>query len=224
MEDFSDYLFFVLKMPHFDEQNNKIKIERISLVLGPNFVISFNEGKENVFDPVRDRINSGKGRIRKMRADYPAYALIDAIVDNYFIVLENIGEKIGTIEEELIGEPRTGTLHAIHELEREMMVFKRAVWPLRELIRILKRDEISLINDSTKVFLEDVYYHAIQIIDTVETYRDMLSGMLDLYLSITSNKTNEAMRTLTIIATIFIPLTFIAGVYGMNFENMPEIK
>ncbi len=224
LEDFEDYLFIVLKMPHFDEQNNKIKIEQISLILGPNFVISFNEGKENVFTPVRNRIYSGKGRIRKMRADYLAYALIDVIVDNYFIVLENIGVKIGDIEEELMDDPRNDTLHKIHELKREMMFFRKSVWPLRELVRILTRDDISLINEPTKVFIDDVYDHAIQVIDTIETYRDMLSGMLDLYLSTISNKTNEVMRTLTIVATIFIPLTFIAGLYGMNFENMPETK
>jgi magnesium Mg(2+) and cobalt Co(2+) transport protein (corA) len=224
LDDFEDYVFLVLKIPYFDEEKNIIKIEQISLVFGSNFVISFQELEGDVFNPVRERIKNGRVRIRKSRTDYLIYALIDAIVDNYFTILEKIGEQIANIEEELLNEPEKETLHDIHDLKREMLMFRKAVWPLRELVSNLERGELTLINEPTRVFLRDVYDHTIQVIDTIETFRDMLTGMLDLYLSSISNKTNEVMRVLTIIATIFIPLTFVAGLYGMNFEYMPELK
>jgi len=224
MEDHGEYIYVVLKMLNSDK-NNSVVIEQISLLLGKNFVISLQEGLEgDVFNPVRERIRSGKGRIRKMGSDYLAYALLDSIVDNYFIVLEKLGEKIEVLEEELITNPKRETLHAIHNLKREMIFLRKSVWPLREVISGLERGESSLISKSTQIFLRDLYDHTIQVIDTVEAFRDMLSGMLDIYLSSVSNKMNEVMKVLTIIATIFIPLTFIAGVYGMNFRNMPEIE
>lgn len=224
MEDHGEYIYVVLKMLNSDK-NNSVVIEQISLLLGKNFVISLQEGLEgDVFNPVRERIRSGKGRIRKMGSDYLAYALLDSIVDNYFIVLEKLGEKIEVLEEELITNPKRETLHAIHNLKREMIFLRKSVWPLREVISGLERGESLLISESTRIFLRDLYDHTIQVIDTVETFRDMLSGMLDIYLSSISNKMNEVMKVLTIIATIFIPLTFIAGVYGMNFRYMPEIE
>ncbi len=224
MEDHGDYIYVVLKMLHSNE-GNSVVIEQISLLLGKNFVISFQEGMEgDVFDPVRERIRSGKGRIRKMGSDYLAYALLDSIVDNYFIVLEKLGEKIEYLEEELVTNPTRATLQSIHNLKREMIFLRRSVWPLREVISGLERGESPLINDTTRIFLRDLYDHTVQVIDTVETFRDMLSGMLDIYLSSISNKMNEVMKVLTIIATIFIPLTFIVGVYGMNFKYMPEIE
>jgi magnesium transporter len=224
LDDFEDYVFLVMKMPYFEEKNNIIKIEQISLVLGPGFIISFQEMEGDVFNPIRERIKSGKGRIRKTGTDYLIYALIDAIVDNYFTILEKIGERIENIEEELVTEPGPKTLHDIHNLKREILFFRKSVWPLRELVSTLERGESNLIKESTRIYLRDVYDHTIQVIDTIETFRDMLSGMLDLYISSIGNKTNEVMRVLTIIATIFIPLTFIAGLYGMNFEYMPELK
>lgn len=223
MEDFEDYIFVVLKMLHYDKKN-EIMAEQISLILGFNFVISFQEIEGDVFDPIRERIRNGKGRIRRMGADYLAYALVDAIVDNYFIILEKLGEKIELLEEGLVTNPTPETLHAIHNLKREMIFMRKSIWPLREVVSGLERGESALIRESTRVYLRDVYDHTIHVIDTIEGFRDMLSGMLDIYLSSISNKMNEVMKVLTIIATIFIPLTFIAGIYGMNFQYMPELE
>jgi magnesium transporter len=224
MEDFDDYIFVVLRMLRFDEKENETKTEQISLLLGPDFVISFQEKEGDVFDSIRERIRNNKGRIRKMGADYLAYALIDAVVDNYFMILEKLGETIEEIEEKLVTNPTSETLHTLHDLKREMVFLRKSVWPLREVINRLERSESPLINKSTYVYLRDVYDHTIQVIDAVETFRDMLSGMLDIYLSSVSNRMNEVMKVLTIIATIFIPLTFIAGIYGMNFRYMPELE
>ncbi|MFH1127681.1 MAG: magnesium/cobalt transporter CorA [archaeon] len=223
MEDFEDYLYIVLKMLSYDEKNNEINAEQISLILGSNFVISFQERAGDIFDPIRERIGSGKGRIRKSGADYLAYALMDAIVDQYFVILETLGERIEDMEEELVTNPTPETLKAIHNMKREMIFLRKSIWPLREVVSGLERGESPLIQKSTAIYLRDVYDHTIQVIDTVETFRDMVSGMLDIYLSSLSNKMNEVMKVLTIIATIFIPLTFLAGVYGMNFEYMPEL-
>jgi magnesium transporter len=223
MEDMGDYIFIVLRMLSLSEKKKEVRSEQVSLILGSNFVISFQETEGDVFDSVRDRIRTGKGRLRKMGPDYLAYALIDSIVDNYFLTLEKLGEKVEFIEEELVSDPGRKTLQEIHILKREMIYLRKSVWPLREVISGLERVESDLIKESTGIFLRDVYDHTIQVIDTVETYRDMLSGMLDMYLSSVSNRMNEVMKVLTIIATIFIPLTFIAGVYGMNFRYMPEL-
>jgi magnesium transporter len=223
IEDFDDYIFVVLKMLYFDESQDEIRAEQVSIILGSNFVLSFQERVGDIFNPLRERIRNAKGRIRKMGADYLAYALMDAIVDNYFTVLEKLGEKIEDIEEKLVSNPTPETLQTIHNLKREMIFLRKSVWPLREVVSSLERGESSLIKESTKIFLRDVYDHTIQVIDTVETFRDLLSGMLDIYLSSISNRMNQIMKVLTIIATIFIPLTFIVGIYGMNFEYMPEL-
>lgn len=224
IEDYKDYLYIVLKMLHDRETEGTVP-EQISLVLGPGFVLSFQEGIEgDVFNSVRERLRNGKGRIISMGADYLAYSLIDAIVDNYFVILERTGEWIEDLEDELLAHPSTQTLHEIHQLKREMIFLRKAVWPLREVIGTMERGESFLISAATRLYLRDVYDHTIQVIDAIETSRDMLSGMLDLYLSGISNRMNEIMKFLTIIGTIFIPLTFIVGVYGMNFEFMPEIK
>jgi magnesium transporter len=223
MEDFGDYLFVVLKMLHYDEEENETKTEQVSLILSSNYVISFQENEGDVFDSIRERIRSDRGRIRKMGVDYLAYSLIDAIVDNYFMVLEKIGEKIEDIEEELVKNPTPEVLHTIHSLKRELIFLRKSVWPLREVISRLERWESPLIDKSIDIYLRDVYDHTIQVIDALETFRDMLSGMLDIYLSSVSNRMNEVMKVLTIIATIFIPLTLVAGIYGMNFRYMPEL-
>jgi len=223
IEDFGDYIFVVLKMLYYNEKEDEIQAEQVSLILGSNFVISFQEREGDVFNPIRERIRSGKGRIRKMGADYLAYALIDTIVDSYFIILEKLGEKIESTEEELVTNPTPETLQAIHHLKREMIFLRKSVWPLREVVNRLERGESTLIHESTGIYLRDVYDHTIQVIDAIETSRDMLSGMLDIYLSSVSNRMNQIMKVLTIIATIFMPLTFIAGIYGMNFEFMPEL-
>ena len=224
MEESENYIFFVLKMIFSVDEDKEIKAEQVSLILGHNFVISFQEREGDVFNPVRDRIRKSKGRIRKVGADYLAYALLDAIVDSYFSVLENVGEKIEDTEQQLTLNPTTQTLQLIRKLKNEMIFLRKSVWPLRELISGFLRLETSLVQQATGVYIRDVYDHTIQVIDTIESYRDMISGMLDIYLSSLSNKMNEVMKVLTIFASIFIPLTFVAGVYGMNFENMPELK
>jgi magnesium transporter len=223
LEDFEDHVFVVLKMLYYDQKKNELEEEQISLILGENFVISFQERVGDIFDPIRERIRTGKGRVRKAGADYLAYVLIDSIVDNYFVILEQIGEKIEDAEQELAVNPTLETLQAIRAFKKEMIFLRKSIWPLREVVNALERGESSLINESTLIYLRDVYDHTIQIIDTVESYRDMLSGMLDVYLSSISNRMNEVMKVLTIFASIFIPLTFVAGIYGMNFAFMPEL-
>ena len=224
MEDFVNYIFIVLKMLYYAETESKTKAEQVSIILGSNFVVSFQESEGDVFDPIRERIRNDRGRIRKMGADYLAYSLIDTIVDNYFIILEKLGEKIEDIEEELVTNPTVETLQTIHSLKREMIFLRKSVWPLREVISRLERWESPLINKSLDIYLRDVYDHTIQVIDSIETFRDMLSGLLDIYLSSVSNRMNEIMKVLTIIATIAIPLTVITGIYGMNFQFMPELQ
>jgi magnesium transporter len=223
MEDYGEYIYIVLKALDYNDKSNEIETEQISLILGSNFVFSFQEREGDTFDPIRERIRNGKGRIRSMGADYLAYALVDSIVDNYFIILEKLGEKIEFLEDKLVSHPTPETLQTIHHLRREMIFLRKAVWPLREVINSLERGESSLVKESTRLYLRDVYDHTIQTIDTIETYRDMVSGMLDIYLSSVSNRLNSVMKVLTIIATIFMPLTFLAGVYGMNFKYMPEL-
>lgn len=223
MEDYDDYLFMVLKMISWSEDGKGVKAEQLSLILKPGMVLSFQEQRGDVFDPIRERLRCGKGRVRKQGADYLAYGLIDSVVDHYFLCLEQIGEQIDFLQEELVGNPDKGTLQKLHRLKREMIFLRRAIWPLREVINGLLRGESPLFAASTLVYLRDVYDHTIQVIDTVETFREMLSGMMDIYLSSISNRMNEIMKVLTVIATIFMPLTFIAGVYGMNFKYMPEL-
>jgi len=223
LEDMENYIFVVLKMLYSEGETNDIKSEQVSIVLGKNFVISFQEQKGDVFGPLRQRIRNSKGRVRKTGPDYLAYALIDAVVDNYFIILEKMGDQIEGLEEKLLKSPEPEIILTIHSLKRETMFLRKSVWPLREVLSSLQRGESGLIKKGTGIFLRDVYDHTIQVIDTAETFRDMVSGILDIYLSSLSNKMNEVMKTLTIIATIFIPLTFFAGIYGMNFKFMPEL-
>jgi len=222
-EDYGDYYYLVARMFHEKETELDLKAEQISLILGSNFVISFQEREGDVFDPVRERIRTGKGRVRKMGADYLAYALLDAIVDSYFVNLESIADRIESVEDELIDSPSPRTLQALYRLKSETLYFRKLIRPLRELVGALEREESPLLSKDLKVFLRDLYDHTVQVIDTVETLREMLMGMLDIYLSSISNRMNAVMKVLTIIATIFIPLTFIAGVYGMNFDYMPEL-
>jgi len=223
LEDFENHIFIVLKMLYCEPVRDEVEAEQVSLIVGSNFVISFQERVGDVFNPVRERIRKGKGRIRRAGADYLAYALIDSIVDNYFVILEQLGEGIEDVEQELATNPTQDTLQNIRVFKKEMLFLRKSVWPLREVVNSLERGELALFHESTGIYLRDVYDHTIQIIDTVESYRDMLSGMLDVYLSSISNKMNEVMKVLTIFASIFIPLTFFAGIYGMNFTFMPEL-
>jgi magnesium transporter len=224
MEDFGDYLYVVLKMLSVGKSGETVT-EQISIIVGTNFVLSFQEGIEgDVFNLIRERLRAGKGRIRKMGADYLAYSLLDAVVDNYFVILEKFGDKIELLETELIADPTQKTVQRLYQLKRELIFLHNAVWPLREVVNSLGKHESLLIRQTTVPYLRDVYDHVIHIIDTVDIYREMLSGMLDMYLSSVSNRLNEVMKVLTIIATIFMPLTFIAGVYGMNFKYLPELE
>ena len=223
-DDMESYIYVVLKMLDFDPASLEIVSEQVSIVFGRNYVISIQEGREgDLFEPLRERIRNGKGRIRKLGPDYLAYSLLDVIIDHYFIILEKFAERIETLEEDLVSDPKPETLHQIHRMKREMIFLRKSAWPLREVIYNLEKSDSNLIQPATKIFLRDIYDHAVHIIDSIETYREMLSSMLDIYLSSISNRMNQVMKVLTIIATIFMPLTFLAGVYGMNFKFMPEL-
>lgn len=224
VEEFDDYLFIVARMFYNGQKEGEVESEQISFILGKDFVISLQESEGDIFDPVRKRIREGKGILMRMGPDYLLYALLDAIVDNYFVILEGVGEKIEDLEEELTENPTSKTLQRLHALKRDMIYLRKSIWPLREVISALSKSDSKLVKKGTVRYLRDVYDHTIHVIDTIETYRDILSGMVDLYLSSISNKMNEVMKVLTIIATIFIPLTFITGLYGMNFHYMPEIE
>jgi magnesium transporter len=220
MEDLGDYLYVVLKMVDWDDQRGEITMEQVSVLVGANYVVSLQERPGgDVLDPIRARIREAKGSIRGDGPDYLAYSILDGVVDRYFGVLEGLGEKVEDLEEELVFSPLPETLHELHALKREMIYMRKAVWPLREVVAALERSGSLLIQASTVPYLRDVYDHTVQVMDAVETVRDML----DIYLSSISNRMNEVMKVLTIFASIFIPLTFIAGVYGMNFDYMPEL-
>lgn len=221
-EDYDNYVVSIMKM--ITQEKEELHSEQLSVVLMEGMVISFQEAEEgDAFDFIRNRLRQGKGRIRKMSADYLAYALLDAVVDCYFGILEKMGDKIEDLEDSLMKDPTRETLHTLHNMKREMIYIRKAAWPMRELINNMQRSETQLIKPSTDIYLRDVHDHAIRVIDTIETYRDLLSSMMDIYLSSVSNKMNEVMKVLTIITTIFVPVTFIAGVYGMNFDFMPEL-
>ena len=223
MEDFGDYVYLVMKMLSINGQG-EIAAEQVSLILGKNFVLSFREQKSDMFEPIVERIKSGKGFIRKAGADYLAYALLDAVVDHYFVVLEKREEEIDALEEEVVINATPNTLQRIHKLRRELIFLRKAILPFRSVIGALERGESPFFEQTSRIYLRDIYDHTIHIIDTLETFRDLATGLLDIYLSSVSNRMNSVMRMLTVIATIFMPLTFLAGVYGMNFKHMPELE
>ncbi|MGD8276763.1 MAG: magnesium/cobalt transporter CorA [Gemmatimonadota bacterium] len=222
-EEYDGSHYIVLRMLRYDDTNYQVEEEQLSVVVGPDYVLSFQESVGDSFDPVRERLRQARGQIRSRGADYLAYALMDAVVDEYFTVIEKIGDRLEDLEQDVILDPRQETVRDIHHLKNELLVMRRAVWPLRDLFNTLIRDDSPLFSDVTRVYLRDAYDHAVQVIDNTETMRDLTAGLLDMYLSSVSNRMNETMKVLTIIATIFIPLTFLAGVYGMNFEYMPEL-
>jgi magnesium transporter len=223
LDDYETYLFLVMKMLTTSARGD-ILVEQVSFVLGRNYVLSFQENGTDVFGAVRDRLKGGKGRLRQNGSDYLIYALIDAVVDQYFSVLEMLGERIESLQERVMADPKPETLQNIHALKRQLLFVRRAVWPLREAINNLSRSECPFLHEPTKLFFRDVYDHVVQIVDTIETLREMVSASLDIYLSSVSYRLNAVMRVLTVITTIFMPLSFIAGIYGMNFEHMPELK
>lgn len=223
LDDYETYVFLVVKMLAVTDRGS-ILVEQVSFVLGRNYVLSFQENGTDVFRPVRDRLRAGKGRLRHNGSDYLLYALVDAVVDQYFAVLESLGEKIETLQERVMADPKPDILRDIHALKRQLLFVRRAVWPLREVTNSLSRSDCPYLHEPTKVFFRDVYDHVVQIVDTIETLREMLSASLEIYLSSVSYRLNAVMRVLTVITTIFMPLSFIASVYGMNFEHMPELK
>lgn len=223
LDDYEAYLFLVMKVLSVTEKHDLLA-EQVSFVIGRNFVLSFQENGTDVFKPVRERLRVGKGRLRQSGADYLLYALVDAIVDQYFLVLESLGEKIELLQEKVVADPKPDTLREVHALKRQLLFLRRAVWPLREATNGLSRSDCPFLHEPTKVFFRDVYDHVVQIVDTIETLREMVSASLDIYLSSVSYRLNAVMRVLTVITTIFMPLSFIASIYGMNFEHMPELK
>lgn len=224
LEEGKEYVYVVLKMIHYLEQSQKIDFEQFSMVVGNDYIISFQETDNQIFQQIKDRITKVNGKIRTKGADYLAYALIDCVVDHYYLTLEYLGEKIESLEEQLMSYPGANVLQEIHSLKNEMLFIRKAIWPLREIINSLSRGDSALFSQDTLVYIRDVYDHIIQIMDTIEMYRDMVTGMFDIYISSVSYKLNEVMKVLTIIATLFIPLTFIVGLYGMNFKYMPELE
>lgn len=223
VEYYDDYLFVVLKMIYFDEESSTISTEQLSIILKGSTVITFQEMPGDIFSPVRNRIENSIGRIRNSGADYLAYSLMDALIDNYFITIDKLAEVIDDLEEDLVNDPTRKTLNYIYELKKEVLYLSRYVRPVREVVSILSREESPLIVNSTRLYFRDLYDHIIHVIDMVDIFRDLIADMLDTYLSLTSNRMNEIMKVLTVMASIFIPLTFLAGIYGMNFDMMPEL-
>lgn len=222
IEEYENYTYFVLKMIYYNQ--DEIIFEQLSVLLLDHVVITFGETKGDVFKPIRTRLQTQGSPLRSRGADYLLYNLLDAIVDGYFDVLERLGEEIDAGEEELLGKGDISTLHTMREFKKSLLYMHKAIWPLREVLSRINHDNVHLILPETQLYLRDVYDHIYQAIDTTETYRELLSGLMDLYLSSISNRMNEIMKVLTIISTIFIPLTFLAGVYGMNFKYMPELS
>jgi len=224
VEDYERHLYIVLKMLYLQNNGTEIQSEQVSLILGPTYVVTFQEDGLDPLAPIRDRLRHNKGNARKMRADYLAYSMMDAIIDNYFIVLEKTGERLTALDEELLDAPTPQTLGKIHRLQRELLFLRKAVWPVREVLGHLERGGSALIAPPTVIYLRDVYDHVIEVIETVESFRDHGASLLETYVSVISYRANEIMKVLTVIATIFLPLTFIVGLYGMNFAYMPELK
>ena len=223
IENHENYLQIILKLPHLLSEN-QLFMEQISLIVGKNYVLSFQETSDDIFDPVRERLKNSVGKIREKKSDYLAYALVDAIIDYYYVVMEKIGIQSEILEEELMDNPTPKTLQTIHTLKREMVMLRKSIWPMREVIDRFDRMDSEIIQESTRTYLHDVYNHTVQVMDNIEGLREMVGGMLDTYLSSIGNKMNEVMKTLTIIASIFIPITFIAGIYGTNFSYVPELE
>ncbi len=217
-------LFWVLKMVYPDKDSQNIVIEQVSFYLKANILITFQEKREDVFEPIRNRIRQCKGRVRKSGADYLFYALADVIVDNYIIVLERIADRTETLEESIMANPKVSTLESVYDLKRELLFLRKSIFPLKEIVTKLQKEETGLITDQTQIYLKDLYDHVVQVNESIETYREMLASLIDMYMMLNSNAMNQVVKTLTIISTIFIPLTFIVGVYGMNFDNMPELR
>jgi magnesium transporter len=226
LDDYEDYIFISLKAISVDHNHHIMTAEQVSIVAGKGYVLTFQEKDKagDVFNPNRDRLKQNKGRMRRMGSDYLVYSLLDTVVDNYFLVIEKVGEQLELIEQEMLTNPTPNYLKELYRIRRELIFMRKAIWPLREVVSKLQRDECRFISDEVAIYLRDVYDHTIQVIETLESYRDILSGIVDVYLSSLSNRMNSVMKVLTVISTIFMPLSFLAGVYGMNFKYMPELE
>jgi magnesium transporter len=222
LDNYKDTLYIIARMLTYNDEEKEVSDEQVSLILGKNFLISFLETQNKVFNPIIERMRT-KNRLRQRGVDYLCYTLIDSLVDNYFLILEKVDEKLENLEDELIHNPTPNTLHRIQQAKREISLLRKSVWPMREVISNFRRIETPLIQDPTKLYIQDVYDHTIQAIDAIESFRDITAGMIDIYLSNMSQRMNEVMKVLTVVATIFVPLTFIASVYGMNFDYIPEL-
>ena len=222
-EEFDDYLFFTLKMLHRIE-GNEISYEQISFVLGKDYLLSFQEEAGDFFGPFRERIKQDQGRVRKKKADYLLYRLIDIIVDNYYVVLDNIGQQIEEIEDSIYSNPTEKEFKRIQLIKKELIYLRKALYPLRDAINKLVKNESDFIDPTNERYFSDIYDHVVHLIDSMDTYRDLTSSLMDIHINTLNTRMNEVMKVLTVISTIFMPLTFIVGVYGMNFEHMPELK
>jgi len=223
LESYDDHVYVVSKMLYHDDVEDHLRAEQVSFVLGGNYLLSFQEDPGDIFDPVRRRIREGRGHIRSRGTDYLTYALLDVIVDHYFVILEELGGRTEEIEDAVLDDPQPETQERINDLRRDLIFMRRLTWPVRELLSQLERLDSPLWSEETRPFVRDTYDHAVQVLDLVESLRDVVGGLTDLYMTSLSNRMNEIMKVLTIIGTIFIPLTFVAGIYGMNFEYMPEL-
>lgn len=225
IEEYEDYFYVVARMLIAGKTPEEpFHSEQVSFILGKHFLVTFQEIPGDVFDPTRQRLKDGRGKSRKLGADYLLYSLLDAIVDNYFVVLQVTAERIETVEQAITSNPKQQDLDDVHRLRRELVYFRRNVWPLREVVAQLDRSDSPLVSEETSVYLRDLHDHVVQVIESMENFRDVLTSLQDLYMSALSNRTNEIIRVLTIISTIFVPLTFLAGVYGMNFHYFPELE
>lgn len=223
MDVYKDQVFVIMRLLQYDESTQTLKDEQVSLVFGPNYLISFLESRHDIFQPIKERLREGSQRIRSQGSDYLAYAFLDTVVDTYFIVLEKVDVFLDNLEEELIRLPKPNTLQKIQHAKRDMIILRKAIWPMRDVVNRFLRLESPLIGSTSQLYLHDVYDHVVQIIDIIEGFRDVVSGMVDIYLSNINIRTNDIMKVLTIVSTIFVPLTFISSLYGMNFEHMPEL-
>lgn len=224
LDTYQDQVFLVMRLLKYDETTHELKDEQISIVFGPNYLISFLEKEEDIFFPIKDRLRQGNNRLRKQGPDYLAYTLLDLIVDQYFIVLEKVDMDLDLLEEELVHDPKPQTIKKIQKAKREMIFLRKSIWPMRDVVSRFMKLEPPLITSSIQVYLRDVYDHIVQTIDIVEGFRDVVGGLMDIYLSNINIRTNEIMKVLTIVATIFVPLTFLSSLYGMNFQHMPELS
>lgn len=223
IEEYNELIFSTWRMIYYNQEDGSLDSEQVSFVLGKDYLITFQEKEGDIFNSNRERIRSGRGRMRTSGPDYLFYTLIDTIVDHYFVLLESLGDKIDALEMQLIENPQDEHLKLLYKYKNEAMYLKKWAWPTREMLNKLLRDESKLISPETEMYLRDVYDHSQRVIDTIESYRDLLASMMDLYLNSVSNRLNQVMKVLTVIATIFIPLTFLTGIYGMNFQYMPEL-